>query len=105
MMTSDIISTMVYRIVKGFSPNCILLFGSQARGDARKWSDVDLMVVMDEGVDRRQTATEIRRMLRDMPVAKDIFVTTHDEIRRKKHIVNTLIYSALLEGKILHGQL
>lgn len=104
MMTSDILSTMVDRIVKRFNPDAILLFGSQARGDTRKWSDIDLMVVMDD-VDKRQTAIEIRRLLRDLPVSKDIIVITHDEIRRKKHIVGTLIHAALQEGRILYGQL
>lgn len=105
MMTPDILSTMVDRIVKRFHPDCILLFGSQARGDARKWSDVDLMVVVDKDMDRHQTAIEIRRLLRDQPVSKDIVMTTRDEIRRKKHIVDALIYRALQDGKILYGHL
>ena len=41
-----IVATMVERIADRFDPERILLFGSRARGDARDWSDVDLLVVM-----------------------------------------------------------
>ena len=40
------IREMVRRIVKQFDPEKIILFGSQARGDAGPDSDVDLLVVM-----------------------------------------------------------
>jgi predicted nucleotidyltransferase len=40
------ISRMVKRIVRQFAPDQIILFGSQARGDAGPDSDVDLLVVM-----------------------------------------------------------
>ena len=41
------IDLMVQRIVKKFRPERVILFGSQARGDAGPDSDVDLLVVMD----------------------------------------------------------
>ena len=69
-MTSDsIISTMVDRIVVRFQPSRVVLFGSQARGDANEWSDVDLLVVLPNGTDRRKAAVEIHRTLGDIPVA------------------------------------
>ena len=48
MTAETIISTMVDRIVGRFQPSRVVLFGSQARGDANEWSDVDLLVVMAE---------------------------------------------------------
>lgn len=105
MMTPDMLSAMVDRIVEQLNPTSILLFGSQARGDAKKWSDVDLMIIMDECLDKRQTAITIRRLLRDLPASKDIIVATRDEIRRKKHIVGTLIHAALRDGKVLYEKL
>ena len=81
MTAETIISTMVDRIVGRFQPSRVVLFGSQARGDANEWSDVDLLVVLPNGTDRRHAAVEIHRTLGDLPVAKDIVVTTPEEDR------------------------
>src|SRR5438067_171996 len=40
------IDRMVKRIVKKFAPKRIILFGSQARGDAGPDSDIDLLIIM-----------------------------------------------------------
>ena len=70
------IPTMVDRIVEGFQPARIVLFGSHARGTATEWSDVDLLVILPNVSDKRDTAIEIRRTLGDLPVCKDIVVAT-----------------------------
>ena len=104
MTSEDVVSTMVDRIVGRFQPERVVLFGSRARGDAAEWSDVDLLVVMPDGTDRRQTAVEIHLLLGDAPLAKDIVVTTPDEIARRGQVVGSVLRSALREGKVVHGQ-
>ena len=102
-MTSEaIISTMVDRIVGRFQPSRVVLFGSQARGTATKWSDVDLLVVMGEAPDKRRIAVEIRRLLGDLGVSKDIVVTTPDEIASRGQVVGTVLHAALRDGKVLY---
>ena len=46
-ITQALIRRIVKRIVQEFDPEQVILFGSQARGDAGPDSDVDLLVVMD----------------------------------------------------------
>ena len=96
------IPTMADRIVTRFRPSRIVLFGSHARGTASKWSDVDLLVILPNGSDKRGTAIEIRRALGDLPVCKDIVVATPEEVGRRGHMVGTLLRSALREGKVLY---
>ena len=79
-MKNELISTMTERIVRDFHPVQIILFGSHARGEAHPQSDVDLLVVFSELADKRKTAIDIRRALADLPVAKDILVTTPEEL-------------------------
>lgn len=102
MTTAEIISVMVDRIVRRFHPTSILLFGSQARGDADESSDVDLLVVMELVSDRRLAAIEIRRSLRDLPVGKDIVVATPDEIASRGRVAGTIIHAALHEGRVVY---
>ncbi len=94
---------VIGRIVEGFDPLRVILFGSRARDDAGPHSDVDLLVVMPDGIgDERQVTLEIRRALRDLPVAKDIVVTTPEEIERRGDLVGTVLRPALREGKTLY---
>ena len=96
------IPTMVNRIVEGFQPLRILLFGSHARGNAAEWSDVDLLVVLPEAPDKRRATVDIRVALSDLPVGKDIIVTTPDEIEKRGHIFGTIVNAALRDGEVLY---
>ena len=102
MTTEANIADMVDRIVSRFDPSQVLLFGSQARGSATEWSDIDILVVMSDVTDKRQAAIEIRRSLGDLLVSKDIVVTTPDEIARRSHVVGTVLHAATREGKVLY---
>ena len=93
---------MVDRIVACFAPYRVILFGSHARETNGEWSDVDFLVVLPNGTNQRQAAIEIHRTLGDLPVAKDIVVTTPEEIERRGHVVGSVLYAALREGKTIY---
>ncbi len=100
-MDNEFISIMTERIVREFDPLQIILFGSQARGDADQNSDIDLIVVFSELADKRKTAIDIRRALSDVPVAKDIIVSTPEELERGRTRIGSVLRYAQQEGKIL----
>ncbi len=100
--SADYIPIMTQRIVERFNPLRVILFGSHARGEASPWSDVDLLVVLPEAPDKRQTAVQILRVLSDLPVAKDVVVTTPDEIARRGDLIGTVLRPALRDGKVVY---
>ncbi len=92
---------MVRRIVAGFDPEKIILFGSQARGDAGPDSDVDLLVIMPTE-SKRDTTIKIGAALHASGLPKDIVVVTPDEFERRKNIVGSIAYPAHHEGRLLY---
>ena len=96
------IDEMVRRIVEGFDPEKIILFGSHATGTAGPDSDVDLLVVMEVSGSKRERAVEIDLALADIVIPKDVIVMTPYQVERYKDVVGTIIYPALREGKVLY---
>ncbi|MXV76609.1 nucleotidyltransferase domain-containing protein [Candidatus Poribacteria bacterium] len=102
-MDNEFISIMTERIVRDFDPLQIILFGSQARGDADRDSDIDLLVVFAELTDKRKTAIDIRVALADLPVAKDILVSTTEELERHRTRIGSVLRYAQQEGHVLYA--
>lgn len=104
MNAPEAVEVMTERIVDRFAPLRIVLFGSHSRNEGTLDSDIDLLVVLKNVSDRRKTTIEIRRVLADLPIAKDIIVTTPEEIRQRGDRVGTILRPALREGKVLYEQ-
>jgi len=96
------IAEMVRRIVDGFGPERIILFGSFATGTADADSDVDLLVVMRVTTSKRERAAEIDLALADIGLSKDVIVVTPEEVDKYQDVVGSIIYPALREGKVLY---
>ena len=96
------IPEMTRRIVDAFSPARIILFGSQARRDAKPDSDVDLLVVLDHVDDKRKAAADILALFRDLIVSVDVVVTTPEEIARRGDVIGSILQPALREGMSLY---
>jgi len=101
-ITSELISAMAARIVELFSPEKIVLFGSQATGCTDVGSDVDLLVIADLGLSPRESALAIRRALADFHVACDVIAKTPAEYAKWRGVVNHIVHIADRDGRVLY---
>jgi uncharacterized protein len=91
------------RIVRGFHPMRIVLFGSQARGDARPDSDVDLLVILPRADHRRRAAARIEAALTGIPLATDIIVATTADVAALSDAQGTIVERAIREGMDIYA--
>lgn len=98
----DVLNEMVRRIVEVAHPLRIILFGSAARGEMGPDSDLDLLVVMPEGIHRRRTATALFMALRAVNIPKDIVVVTQRDVVEYGDNPSLVIHPALTDGKELY---
>src|SRR5437764_15236668 len=88
------IDRMVRRIVKKFAPEQIILFGSQARGDAGPDSDIDLLVIMQVEGSVREKRLQIKIALPDRLIPVDVVVTTPEAFAWRKDVIGTIEWPA-----------
>jgi len=100
---SKAVDELVRRVVEEVHPLRIILFGSAARGEVGPDSDIDLLVVMPEGVHRRRIAQLLYQNITGMGVPFDILVATPEDLRKHKDNIG-LIYRAILkEGREVYA--
>ena len=92
------------RIVRGFRPDRIVLFGSQVRGDARLDSDADLLVVIPGNAHRRHTEAAIYGSLAGIPLGTDVVVVHPEDITRDADLVGTILGPVLREGRTVYAR-
>ena len=97
------IDRLVQRIVKKFHPERIILFGSHARGDADRDSDIDLLIVMPIRGSKLEAGLAVRRALGVFPIPLDLVLSTPEEFAWRKEVVGTIEWPAAKEGKVLYA--
>ena len=102
MVPIEIPNELLRVIVEAVHPVRIILFGSAARGDMGPDSDLDVLVVMPNGIHRRETATVVYRSLRRCPYPKDIVVATVGDLALYGDAIGLVHRQALKEGKELY---
>ena len=98
----ETIRAAVERIVAASYPSKVILFGSYARGDADAGSDLDLMVVESEVLDKGQEMLKLYRTVGYIGVGVDLLVYSEKEIERRGQVPGTVIFHAWREGKVLY---
>ena len=98
-----IINELVRRIVECAHPLRIILFGSSARDEMTKDSDLDVLVVMPDGVHRRRTAMDLHRRMYGLGAAVDIVVATPSILEKHRDTFGLIYREALRGGREIYA--
>ena len=101
MLDPRVLDDVVRRIVAVAQPERVILFGSAARGEMGRHSDVDLLVVK-RGAHRRDLAGRIYENLYGVGAAVDVVVVTPEDVERYGNSHALVIKPALDEGRVVY---
>jgi uncharacterized protein len=97
------VDLLISRIVEISHPLRIVMFGSAARGENGPDSDVDLLVIMPEGTQRRATAQKLYREIAGAGIPFDVLIATPSDIRKHKDNIGLIYRSALRDGREVYA--
>ena len=92
---------IIRRVVEVARPEKIILFGSAARGEMNRHSDVDLLIIKD-GADAIELMGEIYMNLDGVGAAVDSVVVTPTDVEHYKDSHSVIIKPALQEGRVVY---
>jgi predicted nucleotidyltransferase len=100
----ELIDEVVRTIVERFNPKRIVLFGSQARGDAGPDSDLDLMIEMETNLSFLDRSIAIDRLFPGRRWPFDAVVYTPSEIERDTGRIGTLLSMIEADARTVYEQ-
>ena len=103
-ITPELIQYIVNKIAQEVRPKKIILFGSYARGDFGRNSDVDLFIEVEEGKEpSRLTRRKIETLLCGRRFSLDLIVRNQTEIDWNFKAKNPFyIHHIFKDGKVLY---
>ena len=105
-VTEEVLQEMVHAIVREVDPERIYLFGSHARGEAARHSDVDLLVVEREPFGPQRSRMEetgrVCLSLRGILVPTDVLLFSEDEFAEWQDSLNHVVGRCIREGRLLY---
>ena len=101
MLDQQTLDDIIRRIVEVAQPEKIILFGSAARGEMNRHSDVDLLIIK-ECANPLELMGQIYQNMRRVGAAIDAIVVTPQAVERYKDSHALVIKPALREGRIVY---
>lgn len=106
-ITEQVIQEVTRRIAEELNPEEIILFGSYAWGTPHKYSDIDLCVIVPDGIpefNRIEWGVRALNAIDDLIVDVDVMVKTRDDVDTFKTVKASLTRKIVEEGRQLYGQ-
>jgi predicted nucleotidyltransferase len=101
----EVIQGILEKLLVGYAPQKVVLFGSHAYGNPQPDSDIDLLIIKDTSERFLDRWITVRRILSDPErmVPLETFVLTPDEVARRLNVGDQFLAEILEKGKVLYA--
>lgn len=97
-----VIEEAVRRLVEAADPVKVILFGSYARGEVTRHSDLDFLVILPTIESKYLEMVRLRRAIGSVGLPVDVLVYSVKEIEERGHLLGTTLHHALREGRLVY---
>lgn len=98
----DAVRLLTQQIIEAVHPLRIVLFGSAVRDQDHAGSDIDLLIVMPDGIHRRHTAQRLYRTVSGVSLPYDLIVATPSDLERHRDNPGLIYHSIMREGRTIY---
>ncbi|MDR3673799.1 MAG: nucleotidyltransferase domain-containing protein [Holophaga sp.] len=101
-VSAEILDELVKRLVAGVHPTRIILFGSASRGEMHEHSDLDVLVVVPDGMSQKEGWNLAFSSLRRFGFATDLVVVSEGNLAKYGNCPGLVYEQAIKEGRELY---
>jgi predicted nucleotidyltransferase len=101
-LTEQLLTEIRKRIVDALAPERVILFGSYAEGRATADSDLDLLVVTDRSVSRKERLARTQDLFRDMPLPVQVITISRQEFEETRDVIGGIAHPAAKYGRVIY---
>ncbi len=101
-VAESLLQKIVRRLLEVSQPDRIILFGSAAKGQMTRDSDIDLLVLEASPQKPRRHSVRLRNALRGLGYPFDVIVMATERFEETKEIIGGLAYPANKYGRVIY---
>jgi predicted nucleotidyltransferase len=102
LVTEKLLEEVVDRVGQALAPEQVILFGSYAEGRATADSDLDLLVVTERPLSRKERLTRLQGLFRDVPLPVQVITLSRQEFEETRDVIGGIAYPASKYGRDFH---
>jgi len=96
------LESIINYAVEVTEPDKIILFGSMANGTDNVYSDVDLLIISDSTINKKEAAIRIRNFAHQYSLKTDVLIYSFSEFEKEQRTSYSFIKAAIESGKIIY---
>ena len=96
------IQRIISYAVQTADPDKIILFGSMSDGTRNVYSDLDLLIILDNVFLKKQIIEQIKHFADKFAISADVVVYSNAAVEKEVKVTNSFLAGVLKSGKIVY---